>query len=261
MRAGAGARRGEGVAPGFALASAISSGMVLAGRSMPHHQQVGHRPQHRDRVKSLSASNGELGVERRRNRMRGDGVEADRVAVGRALAIASVPILPPEPELFSTMNCWPVSSASSAQTMRDSVSVGPPGGKHHDVAHRPVRPVVDRAGDAGARSSARQAGRTHGDAEKLLGPFERKPPVLFHWLCSLTARAPNSKAVYAPRWRKQNGIWNVPRVPAPARRERAVGLGRNFASPRSTRPSAWGSTRCGSPSCISTPSARCSPRR
>src|SRR5476649_2360888 len=38
-------------------------------------------------------------------------------------------MLPPEPALLSTMNCWPVSSESWLQTMRESVSVGPPGGK------------------------------------------------------------------------------------------------------------------------------------
>src|SRR5262245_57695947 len=42
--------------------------------------------------------------------------------------MASVPTLPPEPALLSTMNCWPVISLSSAQTMRESVSVGPPAG-------------------------------------------------------------------------------------------------------------------------------------
>src|SRR5471030_2054218 len=38
-------------------------------------------------------------------------------------------MLPPEPALLSTMNCWPVSSESWLQTMRERVSVGPPGGK------------------------------------------------------------------------------------------------------------------------------------
>src|SRR3954471_19901314 len=47
---------------------------------------------------------------------------------GAEWAIASAPTLPPEPPLFSTTNCWPVSSESFWQAMRDSTSVGPPAG-------------------------------------------------------------------------------------------------------------------------------------
>ena len=42
--------------------------------------------------------------------------------------MASAPVTPPEPLLFSMMNVWLVSFSSSRQTMRDSVSVGPPAG-------------------------------------------------------------------------------------------------------------------------------------
>ena len=47
-----------------------------------------------------------------------------------------MPTLPPEPPLFSTSHCWPVSSDILAQNRRDSVSVAPPAGKRIDVAHR-----------------------------------------------------------------------------------------------------------------------------
>jgi hypothetical protein len=57
-----------------------------------------------------------------------NAAKAQRVAVRADWASASMPTLPPEPPLFSTIHCWPVSSDILAQNRRDSVSVAPPAG-------------------------------------------------------------------------------------------------------------------------------------
>ena len=38
------------------------------------------------------------------------------------------PVVPPAPERFSMMNCWPIWSESLGSTMRAVMSFAPPGG-------------------------------------------------------------------------------------------------------------------------------------
>ena len=68
-------------------------------------------------------------------------------------AIASVPTLPPEPERFSTTNCWPVISLILMHQMRDRISVPPPGGKSPMKRMGPVGQLPCALTMAGAASN------------------------------------------------------------------------------------------------------------
>src|SRR5881394_3499562 len=70
--------------PGLAFTRATSSGTVFAGKASLVTKMLG-TAQHADRRKILLGIERQLGVERRRDGVAGDAVEADRVAVGRRL--------------------------------------------------------------------------------------------------------------------------------------------------------------------------------
>ena len=80
--------------------------------------------------------------------MRGDGVETDRVAIGRGLgdgigadvAARTAPVL--DDELLAAQLGKRLADDTRQRVGR------PAGGKGIDVAHCPVGPVVSRAGDA-----------------------------------------------------------------------------------------------------------------
>ena len=78
------------IVPGFAFASAISSGSVFAGSAGLRDQQLLQQHQHRHRDEVALRVEGQLGVEVRIDREGRVGRQQHRVAVRRDFATASV---------------------------------------------------------------------------------------------------------------------------------------------------------------------------
>ena len=181
VRAGAGAGGGEGVFAGVGLGQRDQFGNGAGGKVEPRHQEVRHRPQHGDAGEILGGIERQLGVERRRDRVRGDRVEADRVAVGGRLGddvgadIAARARAVLDDELLAGQL-----TELGADDAGECVG-RPAGRKDHDVAHRPARPVVGRAGNARGN---------HGGGEHAAGESERTPAPqeqLCHLECAFPA--------------------------------------------------------------------------
>ena len=85
MRAGARSAGAEEVLAGIGLHQRDQLGHRVRRESEFGDEDVGHRPQHADGREVLVGIERQPGVERRRDRVAGDAVEADRVAVGRRL--------------------------------------------------------------------------------------------------------------------------------------------------------------------------------
>jgi hypothetical protein len=69
--------------PGLAFSERDQLGHRVGREVDARHQHVRHLPQDGDAGEVLAGVERQLGVERRRDGVRGDGVEADRVAVRR----------------------------------------------------------------------------------------------------------------------------------------------------------------------------------
>jgi hypothetical protein len=82
MWAGARSAGAEEVLAGIGLHQSDQLRHRVRRKSELGDKDVGHRPQHADRRKILLGIERQLGVERRRDGVAGDAVEADRVAVG-----------------------------------------------------------------------------------------------------------------------------------------------------------------------------------
>ena len=142
------ARRGERILAGIGARQLDQFRHRLGRNARPHDQEVGQRPQHGDRGEVLGRIVRQLGVERGRDGVAGDAVEADRVAVGRRMGdrvgadIAARAALVLDDELLA---------GELAQLLAGDARehVGRTAGREGvDVAHRLVRPVVGGAGDA-----------------------------------------------------------------------------------------------------------------
>ena len=141
MRAGARSAGAEEVLAGIGLHQGHQLRHRVRRKGELGDEDVGHRPQHADRREVLLGIERQLGVERRRDRVAGDGVEPDRVAVGRRLGedvgadIAARTALVLDDELLA---------GELAQFLADDARQHVGGGTCRegvDVAHRLGRPV------------------------------------------------------------------------------------------------------------------------
>ena len=165
MRRRAGTGGGERVLARVLLRQRDQVGDGLHRQVEPHHQHIGHRPQHGDGGEVLVHVEGELAVERRRDRLRGHGIEADGVAVGcgagdrLAADIAAGAGLVLDDELLPGHL-----RELGADDARERV--GRPARREDvDVAHRLVGPVALGAGEARGEERAGQGRSQRGGAE------------------------------------------------------------------------------------------------
>ena len=187
----------------------------------PGHQHVGHRPQHGDAGEVLGGVERQPSVERRRDGVRGDGVQPDGVAVGRRLgdrvgadiAARTGAIL--DDELLA---------GHLGQLARDDARerVGRPAGREdHDVAHRLVGPVVGGGKRCPRPASARLQRRRVWRAMRRRGrPTNHGKPLRDISISSRGSR-PSKTAEHTFPCAARGGQWGRRRAHARSRRTSA----------------------------------------
>ena len=185
MRTGAGARRREGELARVGLRQRDQLGDRVGREVEPRHQHVGHRPQDGDSGEVLARVERQLGVEGGGDGVRGDRVEADRVAIRSRLGddvradIAAGAGAVLDDELLARQF-----GEFLADDARESVGRAA-GRKHHDVFNGSIGPVALGAGDA--RGDHRCGERARGEQERVsarnheFGHLERSLQCFLCW--------------------------------------------------------------------------------